>query len=168
METKTCTKCKEIKPATLEYFTKHSYNSSGLQSWCKICVTKKSRIQQQTEEYKEYAKIMNASPKAKQAKKNWITRIAGVYSIKEDNVVLYVGQSKQFNQRKADHKYYSNNPEMALKMGIEQYPLYVKLNQHNNLKIELLEECPIELLLEKEKQYINRLKPKYNKYGFRI
>ena len=168
METKTCTKCKVEKPVTLEYFSKHSYNSSGLQSWCKQCVTKKARAGQQTEEYKAYAKVMNQTPKAKQAKKNWEKRIAGVYIIKDNNIILYIGQSKQFNKRKADHKYYSKNPEMALKMGIDQYPLYVKLNQHNNLKIELLEECPIELLLEKEKQYINRLKPKYNKYGFRI
>ena len=34
METKQCTKCKETKLATLEYFGR---NKNGFQSWCKEC-----------------------------------------------------------------------------------------------------------------------------------
>lgn len=34
---KTCNKCKQEFPATLEYFSKNKTSKSGLQSWCKIC-----------------------------------------------------------------------------------------------------------------------------------
>lgn len=34
---KTCTKCGETFPATLEYFYKDNYVSCGLSAWCKTC-----------------------------------------------------------------------------------------------------------------------------------
>jgi len=32
-----CTKCKEEKPATLEYFPPHNKKSNGFDSWCRAC-----------------------------------------------------------------------------------------------------------------------------------
>jgi 5-methylcytosine-specific restriction endonuclease McrA len=36
----TCTKCKETKPATTEFFYRNSAYKSGFKSWCKDCVNK--------------------------------------------------------------------------------------------------------------------------------
>jgi 5-methylcytosine-specific restriction endonuclease McrA len=40
---KLCTKCQIVKPATLEYFHKHSKLADGLAVWCKQCVKSKDR-----------------------------------------------------------------------------------------------------------------------------
>lgn len=37
MELLTCTKCKEGKPATAEYFPLHNKKRNGLDSWCRAC-----------------------------------------------------------------------------------------------------------------------------------
>ena len=41
--TKTCTKCGEDKPATLEYYPIERRNVSGLRSNCRICYAKRQR-----------------------------------------------------------------------------------------------------------------------------
>jgi hypothetical protein len=51
-----CTKCGEEKPATTEYFQKHSRDKSGLQCWCKECSRayyqeNHERIKQRTHDY---------------------------------------------------------------------------------------------------------------------
>lgn len=37
MEMLTCTRCKEQKPATIEYFPPHNKKKNGLDSWCRSC-----------------------------------------------------------------------------------------------------------------------------------
>lgn len=37
MEMLTCTKCKEAKPETPEYFPLHNKKKNGLDSWCRSC-----------------------------------------------------------------------------------------------------------------------------------
>jgi hypothetical protein len=37
MELLTCTKCKEEKPASSEYFPLHNKKRNGLDSWCRTC-----------------------------------------------------------------------------------------------------------------------------------
>lgn len=37
MELLTCTRCKEPKPATPEYFPPHNKKVNGLDSWCRAC-----------------------------------------------------------------------------------------------------------------------------------
>lgn len=37
MDTKTCTRCKEVKSKTLEYFPPHNKKKDGLDSWCRKC-----------------------------------------------------------------------------------------------------------------------------------
>ena len=39
MKTKLCTKCKEAKPATAEFFSPNRHLLSGLNSWCRKCST---------------------------------------------------------------------------------------------------------------------------------
>jgi hypothetical protein len=41
--TKQCTKCKQVFPATLEYFQSNRGRKDGLHSWCKICKRKDQR-----------------------------------------------------------------------------------------------------------------------------
>ena len=51
-----CTTCKEEKPATLDYFYKSTKVSSGLQSVCKTCASKRER---------RYREINSAMPERK-------------------------------------------------------------------------------------------------------
>jgi hypothetical protein len=37
LELLTCTKCKETKPATSEFFPLHNKKKNGLDSWCRTC-----------------------------------------------------------------------------------------------------------------------------------
>jgi hypothetical protein len=37
MELLTCTKCREEKPQTLEFFPPHNKKKNGLDSWCRKC-----------------------------------------------------------------------------------------------------------------------------------
>ena len=37
MELLTCTKCKEEKPSTLEFFPPHNKKRNGFDSWCRYC-----------------------------------------------------------------------------------------------------------------------------------
>ena len=37
MELLTCTRCKDSKPATLEFFPPHNKKRNGLDSWCRTC-----------------------------------------------------------------------------------------------------------------------------------
>lgn len=37
MELLTCTKCKEEKPSTLEFFPPHNKKRNGFDSWCRLC-----------------------------------------------------------------------------------------------------------------------------------
>ena len=37
MELLTCTRCKEDKPATLEFFPPHNKKRNGMDSWCRQC-----------------------------------------------------------------------------------------------------------------------------------
>lgn len=55
---KKCTKCGEKKPATLEYFSRHTRSSDGFQCWCKTCERKhreanKDKIAVQRKGYRE-------------------------------------------------------------------------------------------------------------------
>lgn len=43
-ESKTCSKCNVIKPATIEYFNKHKTCKNGLRSECKECEGKRSKL----------------------------------------------------------------------------------------------------------------------------
>lgn len=84
---------------------------------------------------------------------------SGVYQIlNNQDQCLYVGQTIRFNGRKSAHKTFAKNPSAD-----KQHPsLYKNLNKEGEIKIQLIEECSKEILLEREKYWINKLKPKYN------
>jgi hypothetical protein len=149
METKTCTKCKEIKSATLEYFSKHKKTKDNLNSWCKSCAnisTKNSKI---------YNTLY-----AKEVSYEWKYKFKGVYAIYEKGVCLYVGSSKRILDRWSQHISCINNPSKAPKSNQQ---LAKQLINHKHIIFGIIEVCND--YLEKEKQYINQLKPKYNLYG---
>ncbi len=58
MEYKTCTKCKEEKPATSEYFSRLKNGLNGLRAGCKVCQQeyKKQWDEANREQMKEYCK----------------------------------------------------------------------------------------------------------------
>ncbi len=89
----------------------------------------------------------------------WRNKIQGVYGIYEGNECLYVGESSQVKARISFHKSAIKNPQWCP----QKFDFYKKLQQHLNLSFKILEETDNHL--EREKYYINKLKPKYNAYG---
>jgi predicted GIY-YIG superfamily endonuclease len=97
---------------------------------------------------------------SKKAKKRWLNKLQGVYKISSNNLVLYVGQSKQLNGRIDKHKHHIKNPNSK---GIKQKKLYDTINtQYPNYTISIIEECSVDKLIERENYWINELKPILN------
>ena len=92
--------------------------------------------------------------------KKWATKKSGIYEWYENDICLYVGQSTWLLSRVSTHKCWLKNPESAPK---DNRPLYISLRQHQNPQIRIIEECPPEVLLEREQYYIDTKKPLYNK-----
>jgi len=120
---KTCRVCNETKPLT-EFYKKSDgyYNYS-----CKHCHCNQTTNYQKNNKQKTY-----------QYSRNYHTKIKGVYEIVDNNVCLYVGESKQLLKRIADHKSYINNPKSS---HPGHFNLYIKLQQHSNLEFRILEGC---------------------------
>lgn len=87
----------------------------------------------------------------------------GIYIFKNKiNGKVYIGQSVNIAKRYIKHKFACNN----IKSKEYNYPLYVAIRKYGweNFSFEILEECTIEQLNEKEIYYIK----KYNSYtGFK-
>ena len=83
---------------------------------------------------------------------------SGVYGIFENGECLYVGESVELYKRMTYHKTVIKYPKKTTTPK-----LYQALQQHNHLIFGILEQCDNHL--EREKYYINKLKPKYNAYG---
>lgn len=81
----------------------------------------------------------------------------GIYGIYENDVLLYIGQTKYFGRRISQHKYdLKNRPYM---LSIDSY-----LNKidFNTISFKLLKECSVKDLDKYEEDLINLYKPKYN------
>lgn len=92
IDTKTCAKCKNLIPATLEYFSKDKTKDDGLQTWCKACMR---------EYHREYREI-NRDKLNEQNRK---------YRL--DNIDKELLRSQKYYQANKDKKveYYENNKE---------------------------------------------------------
>jgi hypothetical protein len=137
-EMKECGKCKIEKEVT-EFYSKSL--------WCKKCKHDYNIKWIKTEKGKE-SHINNS--------KVWRNKVKGVYGIFENDKCLYVGESKQLNDRMSKHKTLSRNPSYAK-------PYFKSLYQYLNtidFTIKILEETPNHK--EREQYWINQLKPKYN------
>lgn len=83
----------------------------------------------------------------------------GVYSIR--NRITgdeYIGASKHIEQRWNEHAMKRMNYHPKLYKAIEKYGI-------KNFDFEVVEECPEELLNERELHFIHTRKPKYNTIG---
>jgi len=137
---KACSKCNTEKPLT--EFHKRKNSKDGYNWNCKICVNK--YFQNKKSNY------------------NWDYKICGIYQIIDNDTTecLYVGKSIQFNHRKNEHQYLINNPTKTTQKS--KIKLYNNLKQHSNISILLIKEYSKDILLERERYYIKKLKPKYN------
>ncbi len=158
---KTCSTCKIEQPVS--EFYKHSQTKDGLRSQCKKCHTVViNNRKKQTKYWITYNQIEENRIKRNQSVYNWERKKQGVYGWFDGDIALYVGQSKRLNSRISIHKCWLKNPTTAPKV---HYNLYLSLQQHKNASISIIEECSPEVLLEREKHYINTLKPLYNHDG---
>lgn len=87
--------------------------------------------------------------------------MVGIYKITNlENNHCYIGQSRNIQKRWSDHKIASNNKNDK---GYD-YPLYRAFRKYgiDNFSFEIIEECNIELLNDKECYWIDYYKPEYN------
>lgn len=85
----------------------------------------------------------------------------GIYKITNmQNGHCYIGQSRCIEKRWSNHKIASHNENDKT----YNYPLYKAFRKYgiDNFIFEVLEECKIEKLNEKEAYYISLYKPEYN------
>lgn len=98
--TKICTKCKEEKPTTTEFFFQRWDRKDKLGSWCKICVgkygnseqAKKNRAKyEQSSKYKKTRRIYRRTPGYKRLMRRGYLKY--LYKMTEDDYVgLFAGQ----------------------------------------------------------------------------
>lgn len=82
---------------------------------------------------------------------------SGIYII--TNLVnnnCYIGKTNNFKRRFIEHKNINHESNPSLKLAYKKYGL-------ENFKFDILEECHIEKLNEREIFWISKLKPKYNR-----
>lgn len=81
----------------------------------------------------------------------------GIYKItNKENNHCYIGQSRNIEKRWSNHIYHDKSKN--------EYPLYRAFRKYglNNFKFEILEECNLAQLNEKEQYYIKLYQPEYN------
>ena len=81
----------------------------------------------------------------------------GIYKItNKKNNHCYIGQSKNIEKRWSNHIYHDKSKD--------EYPLYRAFKKYgiNNFIFEIIEECAIKELNEKEQYYIKLYQPEYN------
>jgi len=155
---KKCTKCQQTKELT--EFHKHPLGKFGVNSWCKQCHTKITSLYNSGKGKENHLKNLKKyanTDKGKKVKDRYNSKLgSGVYGIFENSSVLYVGEASKLKRRIMQHKTCVNNPEIST----NHKQLYYKLQQHINLEFKILEETPDHK--EREKYWIEKLKPKYN------
>ena len=60
MSEKQCSKCKQFKTATLDFFPPHKHTKDGLNSWCRACYSARKRTPEQNATQREYARRKRA------------------------------------------------------------------------------------------------------------
>ncbi|MBV5307105.1 MAG: GIY-YIG nuclease family protein [Desulfobulbaceae bacterium] len=95
-------------------------------------------------------------------------RKTGIYKISNlSNGKFYIGQSRDISARWKAHTLSLQNDsnESVVRMAFAKYKLRNQVSKHGvygNFKFEIIELCAEDELLEKEKYYIETLKPQYN------
>lgn len=80
----------------------------------------------------------------------------GIYKItNKTNNKSYIGKSNNIKRRFIEHRNLNHKTNDNLKRAFKKYGI-------ENFEFEILEECPIDKLNEKEIYYIATLKPEYN------
>ena len=80
----------------------------------------------------------------------------GIYKVTNMvNGKSYIGQSKNIEQRFKDHKLICRERNIPLKRALQKYG-------YENFKYEILEECELSNLDDREMFWINEIKPEYN------
>ena len=158
MKNKVCKSCKQEKPANFSFYYKGpTYKGKTyLSPKCKVCSDEYTR--KNYSKYKDYRKsYIKNNPWVKEQIKSKATEVQGVYGLYDKGVCLYVGESSWLNHRLYLHKSYTRKPNNSK----SQKGLYEILNQnHPNFICGIIEECDNHK--EREKYYINKLKPLYN------
>ena len=122
---KQCKQCKQEKPFS-EFYEAGKY----YQAKCKPCLIKHATKLQTERKY-----------------------TTGIYGIFFNNNCLWVGRTKKYEKRIAQHKFWNNT---------NHYEFYQEWPDNDNLEFKILEKCSYNELRIKEKYWIIKLKPKYN------
>lgn len=137
MRYRTCTKCGDKLPATLEFFYKHRTSKLGLQAKCKACCNKYGQ------EYRENNKEKNAAVKKKWYEKNKEKAAETMKKWQENNREKCAAAVKKYRKNNKEKvvagtkKWYKDNPDKvnayaakyrAIKLN--QSPVLTEAEQH--------------------------------------
>ena len=183
METKTCTKCGEDKPATTEYFYKSAACLHGVRPECKSCALIYKKEREQLPEIKEqraaYRKEYSQDPENKARKstrmkvylKQYLQELpSAVYEIyNKENGYSYVGASTMFPKRWNGHK---SNLRKGSHMNLNIQEDYNKYGL-DAFEFKIIEEFPcdtqLEILERREQEEIKkRLSEGQNLYNAKV
>ena len=128
---KTCTKCDEEKPATLEFFRKQKDGKFGLRADCKIC-------------QKEYDKNYYADPENKARKNEYVERyreshkeeisqcVHDYYELHREQILEYAKAYRESHEEEvsATQKAWYSRPENKKSHNLRQYNRYINDVQH--------------------------------------
>ena len=95
--------------------------------------------------------------------------VCGIYGIISQNEICYIGQTKNVFKRWTQHLYHIQKPQNKCKKYSGDFkPPYPQLrndyNSFKNIYFILLESVSdARDLVDKEKYYLNEIRPKYNK-----
>lgn len=106
MNTKQCSKCKEIKPATSEYFSRDKKHRDGLFSQCKVCAAEYGRAHRTAnkEHYAEYQRTYYAATKEQRVATRRAYIAANRERIRERRRAYYAENMKKRFEYNATHK----------------------------------------------------------------
>lgn len=151
-ETKICSKCKEEKPATREYFywrKESKRNKAGFTYYCKQCHILQRKNSHNVEKHSAYCKSYDTKESP------------AVYLVK--NLITgktYIGKSINPVWRRCAHfsKHKNKQGEYSIPSLYNDIDKYGK----NAFVFGILEYCDENELNKKEQDYINKYKPFYN------
>lgn len=88
--------------------------------------------------------------------------VSGIYKIesKTDSNKFYIGSSKDIIERWSNHLYHLEKNKHHSSILQNHYNEYGR----NDLLFSIIEECNIECLIDKEREYLKNLKPYFNIY----
>jgi len=176
MATRTCTGCKEVLPATSEFFNKSPNNKAGLHAKCRTCRKKyrldnREKILKQKAEYREKNREKIREADREFRKNNKEKRVAKDRAYYQNNKETILARNRIWNKNNREHlnridkKRRQTNPSYRILTNLRKY-LNKKVRSKSQTTIELIGCSPDKLRQHLEAQWTEGMS--WDNYGVYI